>query len=130
MSFPGGARDPVDESPIDTALREAAEETGLRPESVTPVLVLPRLHIPVSGFGVSAVLARWRDPGLVAPQDPDETEAVFRVPLTELADPARRLVHENGRGWRGPAFRYRDTLIWGYTGELLAAVLRLGGWER
>ena len=32
------------------------------------------------------------------------------------------------RDWR-PAFRVRGLLVWGFTGGLLASVLRLAGWE-
>jgi hypothetical protein len=33
-------------------------------------------------------------------------------------------------GWHGPAFVLDGAVVWGYTGEILAALLRLGGWER
>src|SRR5690606_20593910 len=34
VSFPGGALEPADSGPVDAALREAVEETGLDPSGV------------------------------------------------------------------------------------------------
>ncbi len=130
ISFPGGGREPGDAGVVETALREAAEETGLDPDGVDALAILPRLHIPPSRFDVTGVLAHWRAPTPVAARDRAESVSATRVSLSYLADPANRLVLEAPSGWRGPAFRLGDKLIWGYTGEILAALLRLGGWER
>jgi hypothetical protein len=54
----------------------------------------------------------------------------MRIPVSALADPANRLIVCTDFGWRGPAFLIAGAVVWGYTGETLAAVLRLGGWER
>jgi hypothetical protein len=54
----------------------------------------------------------------------------MRVPLRRLADPANRLRLETSSGWRGSAFQTDGHLIWGYTGEILAAIIHLGGWEQ
>jgi hypothetical protein len=62
--------------------------------------------------------------------DPAETARVMRIPMSTLADPADRLIVTTDSGWRGPAFLIAGAVVWGYTGETLAAVLRLGGWER
>ena len=40
-AFPGGAADPGDTGPASTALREATEEVGLDPASVTVQALLP-----------------------------------------------------------------------------------------
>jgi len=92
--------------------------------------LLPRLHIPPSRFDVTGVLAHWRSPSVVNAIDPAETARVMRIPVSTLAHPANRLIVSTDFGWRGPAFLIAGAVVWGYTGETLAAVLRLGGWER
>jgi 8-oxo-dGTP pyrophosphatase MutT (NUDIX family) len=46
-----------DTGPPATAIREAAEETGVDPAGVEPLILLPRLHIRPSRFDVTGVLA-------------------------------------------------------------------------
>jgi 8-oxo-dGTP pyrophosphatase MutT (NUDIX family) len=130
VAFPGGAADPTDDGPVDTALREAFEETGVLREGVRPVATLPRLYVPVSGFVVTPVLAHWDTPSPVAPVDPGETAAVARVPISHLADPANRFRVSHPSGFVGPAFAAPGMLVWGFTAGLLAGLLTLGGWER
>jgi hypothetical protein len=78
---------------------------------------------------VTGVLAHWRAPSPVRATNQPETTRVMRVPLATLADPANRIDLQTDFGWRGPAFKTDDMVIWGYTGEVLAALLHLG-WER
>jgi 8-oxo-dGTP pyrophosphatase MutT (NUDIX family) len=130
-AFPGGAADPGDADPAATALREAHEEVGLDPTSVTVLAELPRLWIPVSGFVVTPVLAWWHAPHEVHPRDPGEVARVARLPIAELVDPANRLrVRHPTSGWIGPAFEVRGMLVWGFTAGVLAALLQMGGWAR
>src|SRR5690606_20979770 len=86
VAFPGGAADPGDAGPVDTALREAAEELAVDPGTVAIGPSLPPLWIPVSGFAVTPVLALWTEPHPVTP-DGDEVAAAHQVPLSSLADP-------------------------------------------
>jgi 8-oxo-dGTP pyrophosphatase MutT (NUDIX family) len=130
VAFPGGATDDGDGGPVATALREATEETGLMPEGVHPVALLPRLYVPVSGFLVTPVVAHWRTPCPVRAVDPAETAAVARVPLAHLADPANRFRVRHASGFAGPAFAVPGMLVWGFTAALLSMVISLGGWER
>ncbi|MGZ4287572.1 MAG: NUDIX hydrolase [Solirubrobacteraceae bacterium] len=130
VAFPGGAREDGDAGPPATAIREAAEETGVDPAAVEPLILLPRLHIPPSRFDVTGVLAHWRTPSPVSAIDPGETNRVMRIPFTRLADPDNRIILSTRFGWHGPAFVLDGAVVWGYTGEILAALLRLGGWER
>jgi 8-oxo-dGTP pyrophosphatase MutT (NUDIX family) len=129
VAFPGGAADPTDDGPIDTALREAEEETGVLREGVRPVAVLPELYVPVSKFVVSPVLAHWHEPCPVAPVDPGETAAVARVPIAHLADPTNRFRVSHPSGYVGPAFAAPGMLVWGFTAGILNGLLTLGGWE-
>ena len=130
VAFPGGARDAGDPTPTATAIREAAEEVGVHPAAVEPLILLPRLHISPSRFDVTGVLAHWRVPAPVSVIDPGETSRVMRIPFTALADPDDRIMLKTRSGWHGPAFVLDGAVVWGYTGEILAALLRLGEWER
>ncbi|HEX5596546.1 MAG TPA: CoA pyrophosphatase [Micromonosporaceae bacterium] len=127
-AFPGGAADPEDANPAETALREAQEEVGLDPASVTVLSELPRLWIPVSNFIVTPVLAWWHRPHAVHPRQPAEVAHVARLPVTELVNPANRLYVRLRNGWIGPAFQVRGMLVWGFTAGVLAALLDMGGW--
>ena len=128
-AFPGGAIDPSDGGPVPAALREAAEEAGVDASGVQVLAVLPELFICRSGFAVTPVLAWWHRPVPVAAADPLEVTAVARVPVAELADPARRLTIRHPSGIAGPAFRVHGMLVWGFTAALIDGLLRLGGWE-
>lgn len=129
-AFPGGAADPEDADPPATALREAQEEVGLDPGSVTVLAQLPRLWIPVSDFVVTPVLGWWHRPHPVHPREPAEVAHVARLPIAELVDPANRLRIRHPSGWIGPAFQVRGMLVWGFTAGVLAALLEMGGWAR
>jgi 8-oxo-dGTP pyrophosphatase MutT (NUDIX family) len=129
-AFPGGAIDAADGGPVAAALREAAEEVGVDPAGVDVVGTLPELFIPRTGFRVVPVLAWWRQPCAVAPVDLAEVAAVERVSVSELADPATRVMVKGPGGFLSPAFRVKGMLIWGFTAVLVDRLLALAGWER
>jgi len=134
-SFPGGALDPEDgdplgEGPVNAALREAWEETGLDPSGVEVFGRLPDLYIPVSDFVVTPVLGWWRRESPVGPVDPAEVASVFRASLAELSDPANRAMLRHPSGHTGPAFDVDGHLIWGFTAGVVDRLLYHCGWER
>ena len=127
VAFPGGRSDPGDPSPAATALREAAEETGLLPAGVDVLGELPALLLAHSGHRVTPVVGHWREPCPVGVRDAGEVARVERVPLAELLAPrAVRRVRAPG-GYVGDAFTVRGLLVWGFTAEVLVRVLDLGG---
>ncbi|WP_323186854.1 CoA pyrophosphatase [Streptomyces sp. NBC_00365] len=133
-SFPGGALDPEDgdpmaDGPLQAALREAEEETGLDPSGVQLFGVLPKLYIPVSSFVVTPVLGWWREPTPVGVVDPAETARVFTVPVADLTDPAHRATTVHPSGHRGPAFLVESALVWGFTAGIIDRLLHYAGWE-
>lgn len=130
IAFPGGAVDAGDASVTDTALREANEEIGLRPEVVSRLGDLPAAHVAVSGFDVATVVG-WAVPPLsIGVADTREVAGVLRIGLNELADPSNRAMAAHPNGYRGPAFTVEGVFLWGLTAHLTDAVLTLGGWHQ
>ncbi|MDY6871647.1 MAG: CoA pyrophosphatase [Actinomycetota bacterium] len=130
-AFPGGVTDPDDKGPVHTALREAAEETGVDTSRLQPLATLQRMFIPPSGFHVVPVLAYSPDPGPVAVVDESETAIVARVPVRAFVNPENRLMvyrDANSRRWAGPAFLLNEMLVWGFTGQVISAILDVAGW--
>jgi 8-oxo-dGTP pyrophosphatase MutT (NUDIX family) len=130
VSFPGGSIDPG-ETPQQTALREAEEETGLDPAGVEVFAELPELWLPPSNFAVVPVLAWWREPSPVTVRSPDEVHAVWRVPISELRDTAHRITVIGPRGWKSPGFLIgddHDVILWGFTGGVVARLFEYLGW--
>ncbi len=130
VSFPGGALEASDSGPGSGALREAGEEVGLRAEGVRVIAELPALHIPVSSFDVTPVLAWWERPEPIGVRQPAEVSRVVRASLDELTDPERRFRVRHPSGFVGPAFEVDGLLVWGFTAGLLAKTLELAGLER
>ena len=132
-AFPGGAADPGDRGPIHTALREANEETGIDAGRLQPLATLEKMFIPPSGFHVVPVLAYSQDPGPVAVVDESETAIVARVPVRAFINPENRLMvyrRENTRRLAGPAFLLNEMLVWGFTGQVISAMLDVAGWAQ
>jgi 8-oxo-dGTP pyrophosphatase MutT (NUDIX family) len=132
-AFPGGASDPTDDGPVATALREAHEETGIDVSRLHPLVTMERTFIAPSKFHVVPVLAYSPDPGPVAVVDETETAIVTRVPVRAFINPANRLMvyrGDLGRRWAGPAFLLNQMLVWGFTGQVISAVLDVAGWAK
>ncbi|MER6944117.1 CoA pyrophosphatase [Nonomuraea sp. NPDC000554] len=129
-AFPGGGVDPGDGGPVQAALREAQEETGLDPTGVTVLCTMPELYVWHSHNRVVPVVGWWRMPSAVHAASPDEVDSVERVPIAELVDPVNRLNLRHPSGFAGPAFQVRGMLVWGFTAMVLDSVLRSGGLDR
>jgi 8-oxo-dGTP pyrophosphatase MutT (NUDIX family) len=120
ISFPGGHKDPGDDSPEETALREAEEEVGLGRRHVEPIGRLCE-YVTRTGFSVTPVVAFIEPPFDIIP-DPFEVEEVFEVPLAFLLDPANHQRHSRefeGHMREFHAMSFRDYYIWGATAGML-----------
>lgn len=126
ISFPGGRVDDGDLDRVDTALREAAEETGLQRVHVTPLGCLPEHDIP-TGFRVTPVVG-WVEPPFLLTPDPFEVADVFEVPLSFLLDPANHRHHSDirdGQARRYYSMPYEGRNIWGATAGMLHTLYRV-----
>lgn len=124
IAFPGGRVEPVDNGPLDAALRETEEETGLPRSFVRPVGYLPP-YMTITGYSVIPVVGFVR-PGFTPRPDPTEVAEIFEVPLEFILDPANRRRESRPYGdeqvffhvipWRANGREYR---IWGATAAML-----------
>lgn len=131
ISFPGGAIDAEDSDAVAAALREAHEEIGLEAQHVEVFGTLPRLWLPPSNFAVTPVLAHWHTSTPVHVAEPREVAEVFRQPIADLLDPAKRFTTVHPMGWRGPGFDVgRDVPLWGFTAGVIARLFAMAGLEQ
>jgi len=126
IAFPGGRREGADESPENTALREAREEIGLDSARVQLLGRLPEYRTS-TGYSVTPVVG-WAEPPLEYTPDPHEVADVFEVPLAFLLD-ARNHRYESafykGRMRHYWAMPYGERFIWGATAGMLVTFQRL-----
>ena len=120
VSFPGGRCEEGDLTPVETALRETFEETGIAPSFVSMAGYLDR-YLTGTGFDIQPVVGVLADGFALAP-DPREVAEIFEVPLAFLCDPAnrRRESREIGGVRRSfYAFTFEEHEIWGATAAII-----------
>lgn len=120
FSFPGGARDPSDQTPLHAALRETEEEVGIPPDAVKVLGMLDE----------SPTITQYRIQPFVGviPADlqyrpnPDEIELILEVPLPALLSPHASRTELWRRGSEEHVvyfFEYESHVIWGATARIL-----------
>ena len=124
ISFPGGGLQPgVDDSPRDTALREAREEIELPPEAVDVVAELDTLATVGSRFTITPFVGIVEALPPLVP-NPSEVVKILEVPLSELLDDAA--FHEEYWGSLDRAisfFELPGETVWGATARVLVVFL-------
>lgn len=124
VSFPGGKREATDLSAIDTALREANEELGLRRAEVQILGELDALYT-VTNFNITPVVGALREMPTITPSA-TEVADWFWVSLSALLDDNQW--RNEQLPWRG---QLHDTwffdggkhIIWGATAHMLRDLL-------
>jgi 8-oxo-dGTP pyrophosphatase MutT (NUDIX family) len=120
VSFPGGAAEENDASAVQTALREAHEEIGLRPDTVQPIGFLDRMDT-ISDYRVLPVVALVTPPVNWVP-DEREVAEIFTVPLSIVLDAERyetRIFKYHGREYPIFTLNWQGYKIWGVTAAVL-----------
>ena len=126
MSFPGGGEESVDDDLVDTALREANEEIGLRPEEADVVGRLDDVPT-VSEFAVTPFVGTAPDREYY-PNDGEVAEiALLSVAeLTDLSNyESERRDHSHYGEARLHFFHVDGYTVWGATGRMLVQLLEL-----
>ncbi len=120
IAFPGGKIDPSDQGPGAAALREAREEIGLDPATVTIVGYLDR-YLTGTGYRITPVIARVAPDPMLA-LNPQEVQEAFEVPLAFLMDPQNH--HRSSRIFMGRERHFYEMpfegrYIWGITAGII-----------
>jgi 8-oxo-dGTP pyrophosphatase MutT (NUDIX family) len=127
VSFPGGACDPGEETPEQTALREADEEIGIHSQDVR---VLGRLApmITITSFRVTPVVGVVKWPYAFRVENA-EVARVFTMPLSWVADKGNRWeFHMPGRKYGLIVYHpYDGELLWGATAIMTDTFLKVLG---
>lgn len=130
ISFPGGAQEPGDHSPVEAALRESYEEIGLEPARVDVIGQLDDVPTVVSGFVITPIVGAVDvDPATLRPA-PLEVRDLLIVPLHRLLDPAVHRVEDrvaDGVTFTVHYFMVDQDVIWGATGRIVDQFVRI--WE-
>lgn len=127
ISFPGGMRDEGDKTLLDTALRESAEEIGLRQEDAKVLGELDDEITTTSNYIVTPFIAFVPWPYQFKPNKM-EVAKIISVPIAALFDKANRKPTTetlNGRKIESFDYYYRGTRIWGATARILNKLLAI-----
>lgn len=121
VSLPGGKAEPG-ETPIETALREAEEEIGIRPDNLEVIGTLSEFFVIPSNFKVTPVIAVQRNRPLFVP-DPVEVVRVLEGTISGLLRDDAVAVKEitAARVYRlnAPHFVMENEIVWGATAMML-----------
>ncbi len=116
VAFPGGKREPHDESLCATALREAEEELGIAPRYVDVLGGLDDM-LTITGFTISPWVG-WLEPGAAIVPNATEVARAFHVPLRVFLDPPSGVLP-----WRG--WTVDGELVWGATAAIVRGFMGL-----
>ena len=127
VAFPGGMWQAGDDSLLETALREAEEEVGIRKNSLELLATLPSsspLQNQIMVFPFVAYMLREQK--LTA--QPSEISQIFRVPVQYLMKNENYFYFEksfDGELLSLPHIDYNGLKIWGFTLKVLVDLLNI-----
>jgi 8-oxo-dGTP pyrophosphatase MutT (NUDIX family) len=130
ISFPGGAVDAHDLSPLETMLRESEEEIGLKPEALDILGSLDEAATMASNFIIHPFVGVI-PAGYAFEINPFEVKSILTVPLhvfrSFTGEPHVGEVLYQGKAYRSPVFAYGDEVIWGATARVMKNFMAVVG---
>ena len=125
IAFPGGKKDQIDSSPIETALRETQEEVGLNPKNVEIIASLPS-HKTATGFVIKPYLGLINQPFSETLRQ-GEVDEIFTVPYEYISNEKNFSIQT--RKWNGSqrsyyVVPYGPYYVWGATARILLNLSR------
>ena len=126
ISFPGGGRE-GDETIEETALREAHEETGLKPQNVEVVGSLTPLYVNHSENMVTPVVGFLNEEQDFC-ANPNEVDEIFTVPISKLVNGEFSKVEDwklRDLDYSIPLWDVHDVPLWGATAMMLSEFVEL-----
>ena len=125
ISFPGGRREPDDASLTATALREAHEEIGLRPDSVEVLGALAPTPTVVSDIAIYPLVGLIAEPDQPWTLAQDEVDSVIETSLPRLAATHRlqAINRPDGTSVTTDAYTAGAETIWGATARIVTDLL-------
>lgn len=126
ISFPGGSKDPEDETLLQTALRETHEEMGVLPEHIKLLGELDDVPTTTS-FLINTYVGTIPYPYEFRPSDIEVAE-VLEVPIHHLMDGDNKRDEvrvSDGLPVNSPVYSYRGHLVYGATARILERFIEL-----
>lgn len=121
IAFPGGGFEEADGDLLATALREAEEEIGLRPQDVEVVGALDDT-VTVSSRHVVRPFVGFVPPGYPYRPDAFEIDRLIHLPVAPLLEGAPFRVETWERGGQPVVvyfYEYQGSTVWGLTARIL-----------
>ena len=122
IAFPGGQKDFDDITPVDTALREMEEETGIYSSDIDIIGLMDREYTIGSDFGVVPVagLINSPFPPSVVPEEQEIAEVLYFDLIEDFEGPEWKTFWSGNMEHSYPVYRIdSNTVIWGLTGRIL-----------
>lgn len=127
ISFPGGGREPLDESLARTALRETWEEIGAPAGDIRLLGELSPLYVAPSNFLVQPFVG-WTDARPAYTPDPREVAAVLEFAIADFLAPENLKTADwivRGVRVRAPHFVINGHTIWGASAMIWSEFLEV-----
>lgn len=125
IALPGGEKEAIDKSLLETAKRELYEEIGVKEENYQVVRELTDIYIPPSNFYVQPYMAVCHKPPVFYKQDREVAE-VLQISLDQLLDDkcltTTKLKSAYDTWIEVPAFKIESDIVWGATAMILYEV--------
>jgi 8-oxo-dGTP pyrophosphatase MutT (NUDIX family) len=126
IAFPGGRREPQDADLLQTALREAEEEVGLKPHEVKVLTELPVIETVATGFRVAPYLGWLAGAPPTWRRQETEIDEILEVRVQDLGPESHAVELWRLPGWpearEVPFYWIGQYKLWGATYRIVESI--------